>query len=71
MDIIPKTELRYLKKEFCQLPCQAIHCCLTSYNELDTIPEEVTEAFEDIIDKSPIMVEVDKNYIFVSFIIII
>lgn len=70
MDIIPKTELRFLKNEFCQLPCQAIHCCLTNYNELVTISEEVTEAFKDIIDINPVTVEVDKCYTFVSFIII-
>lgn len=70
VDHIPMTELRFLKKEFCDLPCQAVQCCLTGYNELDMIPEEVTVAFLKFSCNKTLMVDFDDNFIFVSFIII-
>ncbi|XP_025209231.1 homeobox protein 4-like [Melanaphis sacchari] len=64
VDNIPKTELRFLKSEFCNLPCQAIHCCLTGYNELDTIASEVTNAFLEIINiNKEVLVIVDDHFI--------
>lgn len=67
VDNIPKTELRFLKVEFCNLPCQAIHCCLTGYNELDSIAPEVTNAFLKIINKNKeVLVMVDDNFILVN-----
>ncbi|KAE9545241.1 hypothetical protein AGLY_000784 [Aphis glycines] len=64
VDNIPKTELRFLKVEFCNLPCQAIHCCLTGYNELDSIAPEVTNAFLKIINKNKeVLVMADDNFI--------
>lgn len=64
VDNIPKTELRFLKVEFCNLPCQAIHCCLTGYNELDSISPEVTNAFLKIINISKeVLVMVDDHFI--------
>lgn len=69
MDNIPKTELRFLKDVFGKLPCQAIHCCLTGYNELDTITPEVTEAFLNCIVNAQFTVQVDNNFIIVCVII--
>lgn len=67
VDNIPKTELRFLKVEFCNLPCQAIHCCLTGYNELDSISPEVTNAFLKIINISKkVLVMVDDHFILVN-----
>lgn len=66
IDIIPKTELRFLKNEFCHLPCQAIHCCLTDFNELDSISPEVTDAFWEIVDDKPVQIQIDQRIIFVS-----
>lgn len=68
MDYIQKTNLRFLEKEFCILPCQAIQCCLTSYNELNTIAQDVTLEFLKIINNKPILVKIEKNINFVSII---
>lgn len=69
VDIIPKTELRFLNYKFCSLPSQAIHCCLTGYNELDSIPLDVTKAFLEIINiNKQVLVMVDNHFILVSFI---
>lgn len=65
MDYIPKTELRFLKDVFGKLQCQAIHCCLTGYNELDTIAPEVTAAFLNLIGSAVITVQVDNNFLLV------
>ncbi|XP_029346809.1 ras guanine nucleotide exchange factor P [Acyrthosiphon pisum] len=65
VDNIPKTELRFLNYTFCSLPCQAIHCCLTGYNELDSIAPEVTKAFLEIINiNKQVLVMVDDHFIF-------
>lgn len=65
VDNIPKTELRFLNYKFCSLPCQAIHCCLTGYNELDSIAPEVTKAFLEIINiDKQVLVMVDDHFIF-------
>ncbi|XP_060880472.1 putative uncharacterized protein DDB_G0282133 [Metopolophium dirhodum] len=65
VDNIPKTELRFLNYLFCSLPCQAIHCCLTGYNELDSIAPEVTKAFLEIINiDKQVLVMVDDHFIF-------
>ncbi|CAI6367879.1 unnamed protein product [Macrosiphum euphorbiae] len=62
---IPKTELRFLNYNFCTLPCQAIQCCLTGYNELDSIAPEVSKAFMEIINiDKPVLVVVDDHFIF-------
>uniref|UniRef100_A0A2S2N8T3 Tudor domain-containing protein 5 n=1 Tax=Schizaphis graminum TaxID=13262 RepID=A0A2S2N8T3_SCHGA len=64
IDNIPKNKLRFLKCEFCNLPCQAIHCCLTGYNELDSISPEVTNAFLEIINiNKEVLVMVDAYFI--------
>ncbi|XP_022167875.1 putative uncharacterized protein DDB_G0277255 isoform X2 [Myzus persicae] len=64
VDNIPKTELRFLNYKFCSLPCQAIHCCLTGYNELDSIAPEVTKAFLKIINiNKQVLVMVDHHFI--------
>ncbi|XP_025422167.1 putative uncharacterized protein DDB_G0282133 isoform X3 [Sipha flava] len=63
VDNIPKTELRFLNDVFGNLPCQAIHCCLTGYNELETITPEVTEAFINCISNTQFAVQVDNNFI--------
>lgn len=67
IDNIPKTTLKFLKREFGSLPCQAIRCCLTAYNELDTIEPEVTKAFLEIINNKPFLIQVDEDFCFVSF----
>jgi hypothetical protein len=69
VDNIPKTELRFLNDVFGNLPCQAIHCCLTGYNELETITPEVTEAFINCISNTQFAVQVDNNFILVCIII--
>lgn len=66
IDIISKTQLKYLKNVFCHLPCQAIHCCLTGFNEFDTISPEVTDAFWEIVDNKPVKIQIDQNLFFVS-----
>lgn len=67
VDNIPKTELRFLNVEFCNLPCLAIHCCLTGYNELDSITPEVTNAFLKIINiNKVVLVMVDDHFILVN-----
>lgn len=72
VDNVPKTELRFLNYTFCSLPCQAIHCCLTGYNELDSIAPEVTKAFLEIINiDRQVLVMIDNHFILVSFIITI
>jgi len=68
VDNIPKTELRFLNYKFCSLPCQAIHCCLTGYNELDSIAPEITKAFLEIINiNKQVLVMIDDHFILVSF----
>lgn len=72
VDIIPKTELRFLDHTFCSLPCQAIHCCLSGYNELSSISLDVTKAFLEIINTNKqVLVMVDNHFKLVSFINII
>lgn len=64
---VPKTELRFLKYEFCQLPSQAVHCCLTGYNEFEAQFElEVTEDFLNLVHNEPVRVQIDKKFILVS-----
>lgn len=71
MHCVLKTELRYLRNNFCNLPCQAIHCCLTDYNELDDkLVPKLLNSFLNIIDNKPVRVKIDKIFIFVSFMII-
>lgn len=65
MDYIPKTELRFLKDIFSNLKCQAIHCCLTGYNELHSITPEVTKAFLKCIGDSEVTVQIDENFVLV------
>lgn len=61
-------ELKLLKEQFACLPCQAIRCCLSSYEDLHKVEAEVTNAFLNIIDDKPLWMAVDDNFIFVSFV---
>ncbi|VVC41072.1 OST-HTH/LOTUS domain,Tudor domain [Cinara cedri] len=63
MNCILKKNLRFLKKEFCDLQCQAIQCCLAGFNEIDKFEENVTIAFSEMIHNNTIMVKIDKNII--------
>ncbi|VVC33622.1 OST-HTH/LOTUS domain,Tudor domain [Cinara cedri] len=55
VDYILKENLRFLKKDFCNLTCQAIQCCLTDFNMLGTIARNVTDAFFNIISNNEIL----------------
>ncbi|XP_050535661.1 metacaspase-2-like isoform X2 [Daktulosphaira vitifoliae] len=62
VDCIPKSELRLMKTEFSTLPGQAIQCCLTGYNEICTIPVDVTEAFVKLTNNIILDVLIDHLY---------
>lgn len=64
---VPKAKLRYLKREFCQFPRQAVHCCLHGYNELEKFENTVTADFLKLIDNKPVRVQIDKKFNLVSF----
>lgn len=62
-------EIKFLKEEFAVLPCQAIQCRL-SFCEKLIKTESLTNAFLKICKREEALwMTVDKNYIFVSFMI--